>query len=160
MFHHFHMFVPSLFGLVAMIFWIWMLVDCARNPRLRGGAKVVWLLVVFFLNWLGALIYFFAGRARNQTTFIHSRSQWYGHQPYQQPNQQPIYYQPTPPQTDYQPSSPPTNEAYRGYQEGYGVVPAQYQQQAEEISNWHHYEEPQSSYPQLPQQELPPQSQQ
>lgn len=155
MFYHFHMLIPSLLGLVAMIFWIWMLVDCAINPRLRGGAKVGWLLVVFFLNWVGALIYFFAGRTRNQTTFIHPRSQWYG-QPYQQPDRPPIS---TPPQTYYQPSPPPTNEAYREYQEGYGVVPAQYQQQAEETLNWHHYEEPQSSYPQLPQQELPPQSQ-
>ena len=159
MLHHFHGFGPSLLGLAIMIFWIWMLVDCARNPRLRGGAKVGWLLVVFFLNWLGALIYFFAGRTRSQATFMPPRSQWY-HGSYQQPNQPPLY-QPSQPPTYYQPYQPPANEAYREYQEGYGIVPAQHQQQqAEEVTNWHRYEEPQSSYPQLPVQELPPQGQQ
>lgn len=153
MFHHFYEFVPSVFGLFVTIFWIWMLVDCARNPRLRGGAKVVWLLVVFFLHWIGALIYFFAGRSRTLATFVPPRSQWYG-QPYQQPNQPPVYQRP--PQTYYQP--PQTNEAYRGYQEGYGVVPEERQQQRE-TKNWQHYEEPQTSYPQLPKQELPPQEQ-
>ncbi len=159
MFHHFYMFVPSLFGLATMIFWIWMLVDCARNPGLRGGAKVGWLLVVFFLHWLGALIYFFVGRTRNQATFIQPRSQWYGRS-YQQPDQPPFYHQPSPPQTYYQPTPPPANDAYHEYQEGYGVVPAERHQQASDATNWHRYEEPQSSYPQLPQQELPPQSQQ
>lgn len=151
-YHFFYGFVPSVFGLLFMIFWIWMLVDCIRNPQLRGGAKVIWLLVIFFLHWIGALIYFFAGRTRSQAMVTNPRSQWYG-RPYQQPDQQPLYRQPD--QTYYQP--PQSNEAYRGYQEGYGSVPAQ--QQASEPKSWHHYEEPQTSYPQLPQQELPPQEQ-
>lgn len=159
--HHFHGFmlfgalVPSLLGLIIMIFWIWMLVDCVRNPRLSGGAKIAWLLVVFFLSWVGALIYFFLGRMRNRATFIHSRSQSYA-RPYQQPDRPPLYNQPSQP-IYYQPTPSPANETYRAYQEGYEVVPAQ--RQAEETANWQHYEEPQSSYPQLPQQELPPQGQ-
>ncbi len=157
MFHHFYEFVPSFFGLLGTIFWIWMLVDCARNPSLRGGAKVIWLLVVFFLHWVGALVYFFAARTRNQATFIHPRSQWYGRS-YQQPDPPPVYRQPSQPQTYYQPPQPSSDEAYRGYQEGYGVVPSE-RQQASDTTHWHHYEEPQTSYPQLPQQELPPQEQ-
>ncbi|HLZ60832.1 MAG TPA: PLD nuclease N-terminal domain-containing protein, partial [Ktedonosporobacter sp.] len=46
------------------IFWIWMLVDCLINQRLKGGAKVGWFLLIFFLHWFGALIYFFVGRGR------------------------------------------------------------------------------------------------
>ena len=155
MFHHFYGFVPSVFGLFVTIFWIWMLIDCARNPRLRGAAKVGWLLAVFFLHWIGALVYFFAGRSRGQATFVPPRSQWYG-RTYQQPDLPPVYYQPSQPETYYQPPQP--NEAYHGYQEGYGAVPAE-RQQGSETTHWHHYEEPQTSYPQLPQQELPPQEQ-
>jgi|APCry1669188910_1035180.scaffolds.fasta_scaffold59438_3 Phospholipase_D-nuclease N-terminal len=50
--------------LVAEGFWIWMLVDCATNQRLVGNEKTVWVLVVIFTNWLGALIYFFAARQK------------------------------------------------------------------------------------------------
>jgi len=52
------------FMLIAEGFWIWMLVDCATNQRLMGNEKTVWILVVIFTNWLGALIYFFAGRPK------------------------------------------------------------------------------------------------
>jgi len=150
-----HFYLPSMFGLIAMIFWIWMIIDCARNSRLQGGAKVVWLLVIIFANWVGALIYFFAGRARNRAMFMSPRSQWHGG-PNQQPNQPPVYYQPGQPPTYYH---PPTNVPYREYQQGYGSAPVERQQQAGDATNWQHYEEPQSSYPQIPQQELPPQEQ-
>ncbi len=144
--------IPSLFALIAMIFWIWMIVDCARNSRLQGSAKVVWLLVIILTNWVGALIYFFARRMRNRIP----HSQWYGWQG-QQPNQPPVYYQPSKPPTYYQ---PPTSEPYHEYQQGYGVAPVERKQQASDATNWQHYEEPQSLYPQIPQQELPPQEQQ
>ena len=41
------------------IFWIWMLVDCITNNKLRGGSKVCWLLLIFFTHIVGAVIYFF-----------------------------------------------------------------------------------------------------
>src|SRR3989440_2295628 len=41
------------------IFWIWMLVDCFTNTRIRGGSKIFWLLLIFFTHIVGALIYFF-----------------------------------------------------------------------------------------------------
>jgi uncharacterized RDD family membrane protein YckC len=50
-------------AVIAAIFWLWMLIDCIQNPRLDGTMKIVWLLVIFFLNALGAIIYFFVGRA-------------------------------------------------------------------------------------------------
>ena len=54
--------VSGLIGLLGFIFWIWMLIDCIKNPRLSGNQRIVWVLVVLILNVLGALIYFFAGR--------------------------------------------------------------------------------------------------
>ena len=52
------------FGALVFVFWIWMLVDAIKNPRLNGTERIVWVLVIVFLHFLGALIYFFAGRSR------------------------------------------------------------------------------------------------
>ena len=51
-------------ALLVFVFWIWMLIDAIRNPGLSGTERIVWVLVVIFLNWLGALIYFLVGRRR------------------------------------------------------------------------------------------------
>ena len=58
------MFVLSfgLFGLLATVFWVWMLVDCIKNTRLSDNERVVWVLVIIFLYVLGAFIYLLAGR--------------------------------------------------------------------------------------------------
>jgi len=47
-------FLPGLYGL-----WIWMLVDCAVKEK-EGADKIVWMLVILFTNFVGALIYLFA----------------------------------------------------------------------------------------------------
>jgi hypothetical protein len=54
-----------IFGALLFAFWIWMIVDCAQNEP-PSNDKVVWMLIVIFLNWIGATIYFFA-RRRNRT---------------------------------------------------------------------------------------------
>jgi len=53
-------------GLLAFIFWIWMLIDAIQNRSLSGTEKIVWVLVIIFLHFLGALIYFFAGRSNRR----------------------------------------------------------------------------------------------
>ncbi len=58
------------FGLFLMAFWIWMLIDCIRNGRISENEKIIWVLVIVFTHFLGALIYFFAGRKRAQTTAV------------------------------------------------------------------------------------------
>lgn len=54
----------AVIALLAFVFWIWMLIDAIANQSLNGTERIVWVLVVFFLHFLGALIYFFAGRSR------------------------------------------------------------------------------------------------
>jgi hypothetical protein len=54
----------GLFALLVFIFWLWMLIDCIKNNRLDSTQKIIWVLVIVFLNGLGALIYFFAGRGK------------------------------------------------------------------------------------------------
>jgi hypothetical protein len=45
-------------------FWVWMLIDALRNKALTDNEKLVWVLVIVFLHFLGALIYFFVARSR------------------------------------------------------------------------------------------------
>jgi hypothetical protein len=52
------------FGAAFFAFWIWMLIDCIRNENISGNERVAWVLVIALTHWLGALIYFFAGRTR------------------------------------------------------------------------------------------------
>ena len=48
--------------LLATIFWVWMLIDCATKEPDQGNDKIVWILVILFTHWVGALIYFLIRR--------------------------------------------------------------------------------------------------
>lgn len=48
--------------LAATAFWIWMLVDCATYELSGEKNKLVWLLLIIFTHFIGALIYFFVKR--------------------------------------------------------------------------------------------------
>jgi len=50
------------FAILAMIFWIWMLVDCATKEPSGNNDKIVWILVIVFTHCIGALIYFLIRR--------------------------------------------------------------------------------------------------
>ncbi|MBU0628574.1 MAG: PspC domain-containing protein [Nanoarchaeota archaeon] len=45
------------FIILTLLFWIWMLVDCISS-KLDTTNKLIWLLVILFFNFLGALLYF------------------------------------------------------------------------------------------------------
>jgi cytochrome c oxidase assembly factor CtaG len=49
---------------LAFVFWIWMLIHAVTNRGLSDGEKVAWVLVVLFLHFLGAFIYFLVGRPK------------------------------------------------------------------------------------------------
>ena len=51
-------------ALAAFAFWIWMLIHAVTNKGLGDGEKIAWVLVIFFLHFIGALIYFFIGRPK------------------------------------------------------------------------------------------------
>ncbi|HVY71267.1 MAG TPA: PLD nuclease N-terminal domain-containing protein [Verrucomicrobiae bacterium] len=51
-----------LFVLATFGFWIWMLVEAATKEPSTGNDKVVWILVIIFTHWIGALIYFLVRR--------------------------------------------------------------------------------------------------
>jgi hypothetical protein len=58
----------GLFGMLlaalSFVFWLWMLVSAITNPRIAGGEKIAWVLVIILLNFLGALIYCLFGKSR------------------------------------------------------------------------------------------------
>jgi len=56
-------------GILATVFWIWMLIDCVQNPGIQTGEKVVWVVAIALTHFIGALIYFFAGRPRRSAGF-------------------------------------------------------------------------------------------
>jgi hypothetical protein len=59
-------FIPL--GLLATAFWIWMLIDSIKNENITGNEKIAWVLVIALTHFLGAVIYFFAGRKRQKPT--------------------------------------------------------------------------------------------
>jgi len=42
-----------------------MLVDCLKNPRLHGNEKLIWVLVVIILPFIGSLLYFFIAKEQS-----------------------------------------------------------------------------------------------
>mgnify|MGYP001458672156 CR=1 FL=1 len=118
--------------MLSSLFWLWMLFDCIINQSLRGSQKLLWLLIILFTHFFGALLYFFIARPRR-----HARPQYIP----------PTYVQR---QAPYQPQGP-----YQSYEQGYQVqkeVPPMYQESSQpnvsEPPKYRQYEQPQVMYPQ------------
>ncbi len=54
------LFIPL--GVLAMVFWVSMLIDCAINEPRAGNDKVVWVIIIVFTQLIGAAIYLFVRR--------------------------------------------------------------------------------------------------
>ncbi len=52
-------------GLLAMAFWVWMIVDCAKHET-EGSTKIAWLLIIIFEGVIGAPLYFFIRKLLRQ----------------------------------------------------------------------------------------------
>jgi hypothetical protein len=64
MFHIFP-FIGDLFpGLImlAILFWLWVLIDCVTKESSEGNDKIVWTLLIIFLPWIGSILYYFVRR--------------------------------------------------------------------------------------------------
>ena len=51
-------------GLLSMLFWSWMLADCAINEPREGNDKIVWVIIILFTHVFGAGLYLFVRRPR------------------------------------------------------------------------------------------------
>ncbi len=45
-------------AIIFLIFWVWILIDCARRKFKNSIEKIVWILVIVFMGWIGAFVYF------------------------------------------------------------------------------------------------------
>ena len=49
-------------ALIVMALWAWMLVDCVTRESDQGNTKLIWVLIILFGNFVGALMYLFVRR--------------------------------------------------------------------------------------------------
>jgi len=54
--------VIGLIGLLLLALWVWMLVDCLQREFRDSITKAIWVLVILFASWVGAVIYWAIGR--------------------------------------------------------------------------------------------------
>jgi membrane protein DedA with SNARE-associated domain len=54
----------ALLGFVVLVLWIWALIDILKSDFKDNINKIIWLLVVLLLNFLGVLLYYFIGRGQ------------------------------------------------------------------------------------------------
>jgi hypothetical protein len=45
-------------------FWLWMLIHSITNKGLKDTEKLLWVLLIVFLAFLGPILYFFIGRPK------------------------------------------------------------------------------------------------
>jgi len=57
-------------ALAGTVFWILMIIECATKEPSEGNDKLVWILIIIFTHWIGALIYYFVRRPQR---IIHLR---------------------------------------------------------------------------------------
>ena len=48
------------------IFWIFMLIDCLRRDFRKENEKIVWVLVIVLLGFIGASVYYFVVKAEDK----------------------------------------------------------------------------------------------
>ena len=60
----------AIIGLLAFVFWIWMIIDAIQNKGLTDGEKIAWVLVVVLLHCIGALLYFLIGHPKRDTPLV------------------------------------------------------------------------------------------
>jgi len=53
-------------ALLAFAFWIWMLVHAISNNGLTDIEKLIWVSVILFTHFIGAVIYFLVGRPKRK----------------------------------------------------------------------------------------------
>lgn len=56
-----------LLAIAGIVVWIWALVDCVQVPddsMYQSGNKLIWVLIIVFAQFIGAILYFIIGRPK------------------------------------------------------------------------------------------------
>jgi phosphoglycerol transferase MdoB-like AlkP superfamily enzyme len=67
------------FFAIAIIFWLFMLYDCLQRdagnfPGTGGNEKLIWVIALVFLNFIGAVLYYFMVKMQDISNRIRSKS--------------------------------------------------------------------------------------
>ena len=54
--------VTILVSIVILALVIWAIIDAIKNPNLSDTARIIWIVVIFFLPCLGSVLYLLIGR--------------------------------------------------------------------------------------------------
>jgi len=75
------------FSIAAGAFQLWMLIDCCiYESKMPDNQLVMWILLIIFLNLIGAVVYYFARRPHNRVGMsMHQKPQGPPHDPYWRP---------------------------------------------------------------------------
>jgi asparagine N-glycosylation enzyme membrane subunit Stt3 len=60
----------GLIGLAFFAFWLWMLIDAVKTTPSADNQRLIWILVVVFLGVIGAAVYYFVQRPKNQALMM------------------------------------------------------------------------------------------
>ncbi|HEV8069272.1 MAG TPA: PLDc N-terminal domain-containing protein [Planctomycetaceae bacterium] len=68
--------VSGVVGLISGIFWlaftafmIWMIVDCALHEARVGNERLIWIIIMVFVPYLGAIVYYLFRRPERIRAF-------------------------------------------------------------------------------------------
>lgn len=53
-------------AVILIIFWIFMIIDCAKRKFKNDIEKIIWIMAIVLTTWLGALIYYIVVKTYNQ----------------------------------------------------------------------------------------------
>ena len=56
----------ALVTVLGTVFWIWMLIDCVTKETNEGSNRLIWVLIILFTHWIGALIYLIVRRPQRK----------------------------------------------------------------------------------------------
>lgn len=53
-----------IFGLLGFALFLWALIDCIRRQFTNPNDKVLWLVLIILIGWLGPILYLIIGRKK------------------------------------------------------------------------------------------------
>lgn len=59
-------------GFALTIFWLLMLIDAVKREFAIHNQKILWILLIVFTGWIGALVYYFLVKKNNQIDSLNS----------------------------------------------------------------------------------------
>jgi hypothetical protein len=61
--------ISGIFWLVFTVFMIWMIVDCALYESRVGNERLIWIIIMVFVPYVGAIVYYLFRRPERIRAF-------------------------------------------------------------------------------------------